>query len=107
MNDDQLLAKFIGGDESAYTAIVARYEKPIKDFIARKYLTRAAHLVDDITQETFLTLFTKYSLIRWGMPLRPWLFCVAGNAAIDAKRAHRRPKSKNRRTAPVVLGTQA
>lgn len=83
--DAQLLRLARQGDPRAYEAIVARYREPLRKACARIAPERA----EDAVQQALLSAWLA---IERGAPvreLRPWLFSIARNAAVDQLRLGR------------------
>jgi len=82
--DEELLIRFQGGHREAFGVIVRRYERELYGYL-RRYL-RDGDLADDVFQNTFLQLYTKINTYEPGRRVRPWLYTIAKNQAIDALR---------------------
>src|SRR3954447_13279861 len=85
--DDELLKRFRAGDTLAFEAILERYSRTIYNFTYR-FLGNADD-AEDATQQTFVQAFESLPGARAETPLRPWLFQVARNKAIDMLRRRR------------------
>jgi RNA polymerase sigma-70 factor (ECF subfamily) len=83
-SDEELLTAFRKGIREAFAALVRRYERELYGYL-RRYLDDA-HLADDVFQNTFLQVYTKSGQYEAGRPVRPWLYTIATNAAVDAMR---------------------
>jgi len=68
--------------------LVRRYERELYGYL-RRYLGDAA-LAEDVFQNTFLQLYVKSNQYEPGRPVRPWLYTIATNQAIDALRRNGR-----------------
>jgi len=97
-SDADLLARYIAGNEDAFTEIVERYKNALYAFL-RRFLNRQ-DLVEDAFQETFLQLYSSRESFDVDRPLRPWLFTIAANKARDALR-------KQQRQATTSIGTMS
>jgi RNA polymerase sigma-70 factor (ECF subfamily) len=86
--DEELLIQFRRGQTEAFGALVRRYERELYGYL-RRYLGDAT-LADDVFQNTFLQLYTKIAQYTEGRPVRPWLYTIATNQAIDALRRQNR-----------------
>ena len=86
--DEDLLARFRKGQTEAFGALVGRYERELYGYL-RRYLGDA-DLAEDVFQNTFLQLVVKIGQYEPGRPVRPWLYTIATNQAIDALRRHGR-----------------
>ena len=83
--DSDLVKRFIGGDVTAFETLVARYEKPIFNFVRRTVGPREE--VEDITQETFIRVYQRVNNLRDVTSFRSWLWAIAVNLCKDhAKR---------------------
>lgn len=86
--DAALIARAQRGDREAFAKLYAHHYDAI-----RRYLTTALrdpHEAEDATQDVFvqaLRALPRYELR--GHPLRPWLFRIARNVAIDRSRRRR------------------
>ncbi len=96
--DEDLLLAYRGqGDRRCFEELVHRYETELYSYL-RNYLGDA-HMAEDAFQGTFLQVHLKCSQFEPGRKVRPWLYTVATNQAIDAQRRNRRHRmlSLNRR----------
>jgi RNA polymerase sigma-70 factor (ECF subfamily) len=82
--DEELLTLFRQGTQEAFGALVRRYEGELYGYL-RRYLADR-ELAEDVFQNTFLQLYTKIHQYETGRPVRPWLYAIATNQAIDALR---------------------
>lgn len=87
-SDEQLLARYLSGDECAFEHLVKRYRPDLLAFLTRLMGETAA--AEDVTQETFLRLHRSAHKFESSRGLRPWLFSIAANAARDHHRYHAR-----------------
>jgi RNA polymerase sigma-70 factor (ECF subfamily) len=90
-SDEELLALFRQGTHEAFGVLVRRYEGVLYGYL-RRYLGDS-DLADDVFQNTFLQLYTKIHQFEAGRPVRPWLYAIATNQAIDALRRQNRHQS--------------
>jgi RNA polymerase sigma-70 factor, ECF subfamily len=91
-SDEELLAQYARqGDREAFEELVHRYERPLYNYL-RKYLGDAG-LAEDAFQATFLQVHLKCGQFQPDRRLRPWLFQIAANQAIDLMRRNRRHKA--------------
>ena len=97
-SDEQLLEQYRAGSGQAFSELVQRYEHELYNYL-RRYLGDAS-LAEDVFQTTFLQVHLKLDLYQDGRPVRPWLYTIATNQAIDALR-------KAGRHQPVSLDAQA
>jgi len=89
-DEDLMLAYRSEGDRQAFETLVHRYERELFNYL-RRYLGDA-EMADDAFQATFLQVHLKCEYFEPGRKVRPWLYTVATNQAIDAQRRNRRHK---------------
>jgi len=82
--DEELLSRFRKGQRDVFGSLVRRYQRELYGYL-RRYLGDA-DLADDVFQTTFVQVFTKAGQYEPGRPVRPWLYAIATNQAIDARR---------------------
>lgn len=87
-SDEELFQRFRGGLADAFEVLVRRYERELYGYL-RRYLSDAS-LAEDVFQNTFLQLYKKSGQYEQGRPVRPWLYTIATNQAIDALRRQNR-----------------
>ena len=87
MDDQDLIAAFLKGDEGAFEGLMVRYERRV--FYLVKAMVRDAEEARDITQDTFIKAFRGLRRLRKRDRFRPWLFRIAVNGAWDHLRARR------------------
>jgi RNA polymerase sigma factor (sigma-70 family) len=87
--DDAALAKAVAdGDPDAFSRLDDRYRRPLARY-ARSLLRRSDHDAEDVVQDV---LIRAHALLRDGRPpdeLRPWLYRLVRNRAIDEVRRAR------------------
>ena len=88
-SDEDLLLEYRSvGDRRAFDELVHRYERELYNYL-RRYLGDA-EMAEDAFQGTFLQVHLKCERFEPGRRVRPWLYTVATNQAIDAQRRDRR-----------------
>jgi RNA polymerase sigma-70 factor (ECF subfamily) len=88
-SDEELLTRFRQGQLDVFGPLVRRYERELYGYL-RRYLGDDA-LAEDVFQNTFVQVFQNIDKYQDGKPVRPWLYTIATNQAIDAlRRAGRR-----------------
>lgn len=87
-DEDLLLEYRETGRRDQFEELVRRYERELFNYL-RRYLGDA-EMAADVFQTTFLQLHLKCSQFEHGRRLRPWLYTIATNQAIDAQRRNRR-----------------
>jgi RNA polymerase sigma-70 factor, ECF subfamily len=83
-SDEDLLSRFRKGQREVFGTLVRRYQRELYGYL-RRYLGNA-DLADDVFQTTFVQVFAKAGQYEPGRPVRPWLYAIATNQAIDALR---------------------
>lgn len=86
--DEELLQRFLAGDESAFVALVRRYKDPITNFTFR-FLGNYDDAVD-IAQETFVRVFRFGSTFMGEVKFSTWLYTIASNLAKSELKRYRR-----------------
>jgi RNA polymerase sigma-70 factor (ECF subfamily) len=89
VTDEQLILDYRRtGDRELYAQLVYRYERELFSYL-RRYLG-SSEMAEDVFQATFLQVHLKCDLFEEGRRFRPWLYTIATNAAIDARRRNKR-----------------
>ena len=88
--DEDLIRRIrVRNDDDAFETLVHRYEHELYGYL-RRYLGGDAQLAEDVFQATFLRVYQKSSQFAEGNRFRPWLYAIATNQAIDARRRNHR-----------------
>lgn len=87
-DEDLLLSYRKTQGRDLFEELVRRYERELFSYL-RRY-TGDADMAADVFQATFLQLHLKCSQFQRGRKLRPWLYTIATNQAIDTQRRNRR-----------------
>ncbi len=89
MTDEELLLEYrITGSSAPFEALVKRYERELYNYL-RRFLNNQV-LAEDAFQATFMQVHLKSHLFDSDRKVRPWLYTVATNQAIDIQRRNRR-----------------
>jgi RNA polymerase sigma-70 factor (ECF subfamily) len=89
MTDEELLLEYrLTGSPAPFEALVKRYERELYNYL-RRFLNNQV-LAEDAFQATFLQVHLKCNLFDADRKVRPWLYTVATNQAIDIQRRNRR-----------------
>lgn len=72
------------GDRAAYSALVARYWKPVYGWLAG--LCGDDHLAEDLTQDTFVRAWQALPRLTSAEAFRVWLFRIARNEWLTGNR---------------------
>jgi RNA polymerase sigma-70 factor, ECF subfamily len=102
--DEKLLMSYRSSpDEGIFEELVHRYEKEMYGYL-RHYLGDA-EMAADVFQQTFLQIHLKCGQFEPGRKVRPWLYTIATNQAIDYQRRNRRHRmSSLDRVGRIALG---
>ena len=77
-NDDvQLVQRVLDGDDTAFSTLVGKYQKPVHALAWRKI--GDFHIAEDITQETFLKAYQKLSTLKEPRSFASWLYVITAN----------------------------
>jgi RNA polymerase sigma-70 factor, ECF subfamily len=87
-SDEELLTRVRQGQREIFAVLVRRYEREMYGYL-RRYLGDGT-LAEDVFQNTFLQVYLKIASYEPGRPVRPWLYTIATNQAIDAMRRNGR-----------------
>jgi len=88
-SDEELMAQYQkDGDRRAFDLLANRYKPEMLPYL-RRYLGDA-QLAEDAFQNTLLQVHLKCDRFEPGRRLRPWLYTVATNQAIDLQRRNKR-----------------
>src|SRR5829696_7736320 len=80
-SDERLVALAAAGHDRAFEAIVERYRRPLLRYL-RRLLSDT--LAEDVVQATFINAWSSLRAGTEVRDLRPWLYRIAHNAAINA-----------------------
>lgn len=99
MTDEELLSVYRGGGQrQAFAELVQRYERELYSYL-RRFLGDPV-MAEDAFQGAFLQVHLKCGQFETGRKVRPWLYTIATNQAIDTQRRNKRHRmvSLDRRT---------
>jgi len=89
MTDEELLLEYrLTGEAVLFEALVKRYERELYNYL-RRFLGSQV-MAEDAFQATFIQVHLKCNLYDAERKVRPWLYTVATNQAIDIQRRNRR-----------------
>jgi RNA polymerase sigma factor (sigma-70 family) len=92
LSDDALVARFRAGDDGAFTEIHARFRTPLIAF-ARRMLRGTGHDPEDVVQDALIRAYRGLRVTDRPMVLRPWLYMIVRNRALDELRSPQRTDS--------------
>jgi RNA polymerase sigma-70 factor (ECF subfamily) len=79
--DQDLISKYLAGDEKSLEILIEQYLKPIYSFVYR--YTGSASNAEDITQDVFVRVWKNLKKFDQNKKFKTWIFSIAKNAAID------------------------
>src|SRR3989304_6259084 len=89
MTDEELLLEYrLTGSPAGFESLVKRYERELYNYL-RRFLNSQV-LAEDAFQATFMQVHLKCHLFDEQRKVRPWLYTIATNQAIDIQRRNRR-----------------
>ena len=80
-NDVQLISKILGGDDTAFSTLVEKYQKGIHALVWRKI--GDFHYAEEITQDTFLNAYKNLSTLKEPSQFAGWLYVIANRLCIN------------------------
>ncbi len=89
--DRDLVARFRGGDQSAFAALVSRHQATVYRIVYR--MLRNADDAEEITQITFVKAFRSFHRFKEEFDFHPWLYKIAVNAALTQIDRRKRQRS--------------
>lgn len=79
-DDVQLIQRILTGDESAFSALVNKYQKSVHALAWRKI--GDFHIAEEITQDTFLQVYKKLPTLKDHNQFAGWLYVIANRRCI-------------------------
>ena len=76
-NDAQLIQRVLDGDDTAFSALVRKYQRSVHALAWRKI--GDFHIAEDITQETFLQAYQRLSTLKEPQRFASWLYVIGAN----------------------------
>ena len=74
-NDAQLIQRTLAGDETAFSTLVRKYQKPVHALVWRKI--GDFHIAEEITQDVFLRVYKKLQTLKDVNRFAGWLYVIA------------------------------
>lgn len=89
--DEELIAKILAGNASAFEALLQRYESLVRSAVKKVVEDCDEGNLDDLTQDVWLQVLRSLQTyhVRPGVLFSTWLFAVAKRKAIDFLRKRR------------------
>ena len=76
-NDAQLIQRVLDGDDTAFSALVKKYQRSVHALAWRKI--GDFHIAEDITQDTFLKAYQRLSTLKEPQSFASWLYVITAN----------------------------
>ncbi|HEV2775251.1 MAG TPA: RNA polymerase sigma factor [Solirubrobacteraceae bacterium] len=92
LSDDELVARFRTGDDSPFDEIHRRYHAALLGF-ARRMLSATGRDAEDVVQDALIRAYRGLRATDRPMALRPWLYMIVRNRALDELRSPQRAGS--------------
>ena len=89
LSDEQLVARFRSGDDAPFDEIHRRYHAALLAF-ARRMLGAAGRDAEDVVQDALIRAYRALRVTDRPMALRPWLYMIVRNRALDELRSPQR-----------------
>ena len=86
-DDAKLIQRVLAGDDTAFSALVKKHQKPVHALAWRK--TGDFHVAEEITQDTFLKAYQNLSTLKEPQKFAGWLYVIAVNYCKMWKRKKR------------------
>jgi len=92
-SDEELLSAYAAGDPDAFALLLARYRRPLFNFILRT--VRNPVVAEDLTQDVFVRIVRRAGDFKGSSKFTTWMYTIARNICIDHGRrmSHRRHRS--------------
>ena len=75
--DVELINRILNGDDTAFTELVKKYQKPVHALVWRKI--GDFHIAEEITQDTFLKTYQGLATLKKPQSFVSWLYVIATN----------------------------
>ena len=86
--DKDILIRAKAGDLGAFECILSFYEKAVYNYCLR--ILKNPHNATDVTQDTFIKVYTHRKTIDPSKNIKTWIFTIATNTTYDFLRAKKR-----------------
>ena len=72
--DVELIHRVLDGDDTAFTELVKKYQKPVHTLVWRKI--GDFHIAEEITQDTFLKAYQELAKLKKPQSFASWLYVI-------------------------------
>ena len=97
-DDVRLIYDILSGDDTAFTALVRKYQKSVHALAWRK--VGDFHYAEEITQDTFLQVYKKLSTLKDPRQFSGWLYVMTNRLCLNWLRDNR-PALQSLETTPM------
>ena len=104
-NDAALIQRVLDGDETAFSALVGKYQRSVHALAWRKI--GDFHIAEDITQDTFLKAYQSLSTLKEPRSFASWLYVITANQCKAWFRKNRKWTRALENTSGAQLGKAA
>ena len=103
-NDDvELIQQSLAGDQSAFAALVKKYQRPVHALAWRK--VGDFHIAEEVTQDTFLQVYKKLATLKDPHRFEGWLYRIASRQCQAWLRKKRMQTQSLEETDPELIET--
>ncbi len=88
LEDSQVVQCCLDGEERAFTELVRRYDKRLRNFVFR--MIRDRERAEDLIQETFIRVYRHLHSFDQTRKFSTWIYTIAGNLAKNELRSRSR-----------------
>ena len=99
--DVELIHRVLDGDDTAFTELVKKYQKPVHALVWRKI--GDFHIAEEITQDTFLKAYQGLATLKKPQSFASWLYVIAANHCSTWLRKKRLQMQSLEETSPARL----
>ena len=100
-SDVELIRRTLDGDDTAFTQLVRKYQKPVHALAWRKI--GDFHIAEEITQDTFLKAYQKLVTLKEPQRFSSWLYVIAAHHCVAWLRKKRLWTQSLEETSPGQL----
>ena len=93
VTDAELVRRTVGGEDDAFAALVARYQK--RAFWVAFHVLGRVEDARDVTQEAFVRLYRSIASYDYARSFYTWFYRIVMNLAIDLLRKHKTSKAQS------------
>jgi len=88
----ELLVQAQSGDQTAYESFLREASEVLRVYLAKR-MTSAPDRIEDVLQETLLTVHRARHSFLLGRPIGPWLYAICQHRMTEFYRRHRRTEA--------------